>query len=136
LYLICFGTDVISQALSILQASVIGGPFVSTGNLFASLLLPRLHPFTSRLVPSDDTPTTDLPLAIALEFIIASMQGVLKTTKKAMDLQIQKDSDVGTSEKERLVKLMRVAELHLVVSQDALLHPEVVIKAVGCNISE
>ena len=137
--ILCCGstaTSSLEPRLFILQAPVIDGPFVGTGDLFASLLLARLHPFASRLIPSDNTPATNLPLAIALEFVIASMQGVLKATKKAMDLQIQKDGDVSMSEKERLVKLMRAAELRLVVSQDALLHPLVVIKAVGCNISE
>jgi pyridoxine kinase len=112
----------------VLEAPDIKGPFVGTGDLFASLLLARLHP--AKLVVDDNTPATELPLAKALEFVIASMQGVLKTTKKAMDFQIMKDGDVALlDKKEKQVKLMKSAELRLVGSQSALLDPEIVIKA-------
>ena len=112
----------------VLEAPDIKGPFVGTGDLFASLLLARLHP--AKLVVDDNIAATELPLAKALELVIASMQGVLTITKEAMDFQIMKDGDVALLEKkEKQVKLMRAAELRLVGSQSVLLDPEITIKA-------
>jgi pyridoxine kinase len=115
-----------------LEVPTIDGPFVGTGDLFASLLLARLHPFTNHLMPHEKVSAIELPLARALEMVIASMQGVLKTTKAAMDRQLEKDGDVKLlTEKEKLVNLMRAAELRLVGSQEALLHPDVKVRAVA-----
>jgi pyridoxine kinase len=116
----------------LLQVPIVDGPFVGTGDLFASLLLVRLHPYSRELVPPDGVEATDLPLAKALESVIASMQGVLKLTKAAMDRQIEKDGDITSlGMKQKQVKLMRASELRLVESQAALLNPEITIKAVA-----
>jgi pyridoxine kinase len=110
----------------IIEAPIIDGPFVGTGDLFAALVVARLHPFIRDLVPDDSVPTTDLVMKKVLEGVIASMQGVLQKTKKAMDVQTQLDGDLSTLDsKKRLVKVMRAAELRLVASQDALLHPRI-----------
>jgi len=114
----------------IIEAPIIEGAFVGTGDLFAALLLARLHPFIRDLAPDDSVRGTDLVLARVLEEVIASMQGVLHKTRKAMDRQQLVDGDIsGLSEKEKLVKTMRAAELRLVGSQDALLHPVVEFRA-------
>ena len=64
--------------------------------------------------------------------VMASMQGVLRTTKAAMDRQVENDGDVKLlTEKEKLVNLMRAAELRLVGSQEALLRPDVKLRAVA-----
>ena len=113
------------------EAPIIGALFLGTGDLFASLLLARLHPFANHLIPHENVPAVELPLARAVEMVIASMQGVLQTTKAAMDRQLERDGDVKLlNEKQKLVNLMRAAELRLVGSQVALLHPEVKIRAV------
>lgn len=110
----------------VLEAPMVDGPFVGTGDLFAALLLIRLHPYTGRLVPHDQVSAKDLPLAKALELVIASMQGVLKNTKLAMDREEKKNGNREVqNERERHVQKMRAAELRLVGSQRALLHPEV-----------
>jgi pyridoxine kinase len=127
--ILCCGstaTSSLEPRAFMLEAPVIDGPFVGTGDLFAALLLVRLHPFRP---VEDDIAASELPLAQALELVIASMQGVLKNTKRAMDLQLEKDGE--SSGKERQVKLMRAAELRLVASQQALLTPEVNVKAVA-----
>ena len=115
----------------VLEAPMVDGPFVGTGDLFAALLLIRLHPYTGRLVPHDQVSAKDLPLAKALELVIASMQGVLKSTKLAMDREEKKNGTLKVQrERERHVQKMRAAELRLVGSQKALLHPEVAAQVV------
>jgi len=115
-----------------IQTPVIDGPFVGTGDLFASLLLARLHPFIGHLTPHQPFTAIDLPLARAVEMVIASMQGILRETKTAMDRQLRKDGDVTSlTEKERLVRKMRACELRLVGCQDTLLHPDIVVRALA-----
>jgi len=114
-----------------IEAPVIDGPFVGTGDLFAALLLARLHPFVGNIVPEDTIPSTELPLAKALEYVMASMQGVLLKTKAAMDKQMGMDGDGSLlTKKERQVNLMRSCELRLVACQEDLLSPEIVLRAV------
>lgn len=123
-------TDFKARAF-ILQAPVIDGPFVGTGDLFAALLLARLHPFAGELVPDNSISPTRLPLAKALEYVIASMQGVLLNTKAEMDKQLEKDGDINLlTKKEKAVRLMRACELRLVGSLKELVSPKVVARAV------
>ena len=132
--ILCCGstaTSSLGPRAFVLEAPTIDGPFVGTGDLFAALLLVRLHPYRDVLVPHDKVSADDLPLAKALELVIASMQGVLKKTKLYMDREEVKYGDIhGQSERERHVQKMRAAELRLVGSQQALLHPEVTVTAV------
>lgn len=114
----------------IIEAPIVKGQFVGTGDLFAALLLTRLHPFIDRLTPAEDVPANELPLATALELVIASMQGILKNTKVAMDRQLEKEGDMTSlTDKEKLVRVFRAAELRLVNSQKDLINPTVVFKA-------
>lgn len=133
--ILCCGstcTETLEPRPFMIQAPIIDGPFVGTGDLFASLLLTQLHPFTGHLLPRQPVSAIDLPLAKALEMVIASMQGVLRNTKAAMDRQMEMDGDIASlTEKEKLVRVMRACELRLVGSQEALLHPEVVARAVA-----
>lgn len=113
-----------------IQAPIIHGPFVGTGDLFAALLLARLHPSIDRLSTPGDAPANELPLANALELVIASMQGILKNTKAAMDRQLDEERDIALlTEKEKLVTVSRAAELRLVNSQQELTSPVVTLKA-------
>jgi len=113
-----------------IEAPVIDGPFVGTGDLFAALLLARLHPVMDELTTTRDMSAYGLPLAEALELVIASMQGVLKTTKAEMDRQLEKDGEVSSlTEKEETARISRAAELRLVNSQTELTNPVVVLKA-------
>jgi len=123
-------TDFKARAF-MLQAPVIDGPFVGTGDLFAALLLARLHPFAGELVPDNSISPTQLPLAKALEYVIASMQGVLLNTKAEMDKQLEIDGDISSlTTKEKAVRLMRACELRLVRSLKELVSPKVVARAV------
>ena len=123
-------TDFKARAF-MLQAPIIDGPFVGTGDLFAALLLARLHPFASNLVPDDTTSPSELPLSKALEYVIASMQGVLLKTKEVMDREIKIVGDgIGLTTKQRQVNLMRACELRLVACQEELVMPKVVVRAV------
>ena len=113
-----------------IEAPVIDGPFVGTGDLFAALLLARLHPVIDALTTTGDISAHGLPLAEALELVIASMQGVLKTTKVEMDRQLENDGEASSlTEKEKIVRISRAAELRLVNSQTELTNPVVVLKA-------
>lgn len=115
-----------------IEAPVVDGSFVGTGDLFAALLLARLHPFIDKCLPQENHSPADSPLAKALEYVIASIQGVLKNTRLAMDRQFEIDGDVNRlTEQEKQVRAMRAAELRLVQSQDALLRPKVVVRAVS-----
>jgi pyridoxine kinase len=126
------GTSALEPRPFIIEAPVIDGPFVGTGDLFAALLLARLHPYAGELTPADTLSASDLPLAKALQLVIASMQGVLKKTKLEMDRQLQDDGYVNLLDgKERQIRVMRAAELRLVGSQKELLHPEVLCKIVS-----
>jgi pyridoxine kinase len=133
---LCCGSTAATSSLEprpfMIEAPIIDGSFVGTGDLFAALLLARLHPFIDELLPQEDQSPTEFPLAKALEYVIASMQGVLKNTRTAMDRQFKIDGDVNNlTERERQVRVMRAAELRLVQSQDALLHPKIAIRAVA-----
>src|SRR5271154_6632430 len=93
-YILCCGstaTPNLEPRPFMIQAPVIEGPFVGTGDLFAALLLARLHPFNGKLIPDEGVGVVEFPLARALEMVIASMQGVLKNTKIAMDRQLKID---------------------------------------------
>jgi pyridoxine kinase len=124
----------------IIEAPIIDGPFVGTGDLFASLLLAQLHPFHSNLRP-ESCLATELPLAKALEVVIASMQGVLNNTRIAMEREIERDeelkkwmavkSDVPYRHRNGAYRIMRAAELRLVASQNELLAPGIVSRAVA-----
>jgi len=132
-FIFCCGstaTSCLRPRAFFLAAPIIDGPFVGTGDLFAALLLIQLHRYRDRLVPHDHIPAEDVPLAKALEWVIASMQGVLKNTKLYMDREEAKYRDVQSqSERERHVQNMRAAELRLVRSQDALLRPQITVRA-------
>jgi pyridoxine kinase len=113
-----------------LEVPVIDGPFVGTGDLFSALVVARLDPLVGRLIAQDSVPATQLVLARVLEGVIASMQGILRNTKLAMDAQLLQDSNVKSlDEQEKHVRIMRAAELRLVSSQDILLHPHIDINA-------
>ena len=117
----------------IIQAPIFDGPYVGTGDLFSALVVAQLDPHRDNLVPSDSVGATDLALARILEGVIASMQGVLRNTKAAMDEQLEKDGDGKKfGEQQRHVNLMRAAELRLVTSQPSLLYPKIEFKA--CRI--
>jgi pyridoxine kinase len=120
-----------------IQVPVVDGPFVGTGDLFAALLLAQLHPFRENLVP--ECLAVEVPLAKALEVVIASMQAVLNNTKEAMEKEIEKDEelkkwvsvqcDIPYRHRSGAFKIMRAAELRLVGSQQELLSPMIVSRA-------
>jgi pyridoxine kinase len=113
-----------------IEVPLIDGVFVGTGDLFAALFIARLHPVLDKLTAPDPVRASDLVLARILEGAVASMQGVLYRTKRAMDQQLREEGDMKLlAPKDRQAHLMRAAELRLVTSQDALLHPHIDIEA-------
>jgi len=134
-FILCCGSTATSTGQPrpfVLKAPIIEGYFVGTGDLFAALLLARLSPYIGQLIPADDVSAIDLPLTKALELVIASVQAVLKSTKVAMNTQLEEDGDLSNlTKKEKQVKIMRAAELRLVQNQDALVHPVAIIRALA-----
>ena len=115
-----------------IEAPVIECYFVGTGDLFAALLLVRLHPFADQLIPPMHVNAVDLPLAKALVFVIASIQEVLTNTRCEMNKQLKREGDVESlAEKDKRVHIMRAAELRLVQNQSSLTQPRVKVRAVS-----
>ena len=116
--------------------------FVGTGDMFSALTVVRLREaavgagltdVASWLSPDDVAPE-DLPLAGAIEKVLASMHIVLEKTKAAMDdemAEVQKraESGQGLSEKEMHLRKTKAAEVRLIRNATDLKDPVVVYRA-------
>ena len=119
----------------IIDVPIIDGFYSGTGDLFAALTLARLreHSAAAGLLgvpgwaPPDATPPLELPLARAIEVVLASMNLVLQKTRAARDRELA----VGTVEEGMAehVRVTRASELRLVQSQRELLSPGLSYKA-------
>jgi pyridoxine kinase len=117
--------------------------FSGTGDMFAALILVRFREAVynteglmgkAAWVSDDDIDATELPLARAMEKVLASMHGVLAKTKEKRDEEMQKfDSRVKGrgEESEKRLKLARskATEVRLVRNLPYLKHPEVKFRA-------
>ncbi|KAI9825777.1 MAG: putative pyridoxal kinase [Phylliscum demangeonii] len=108
--------------------------FTGTGDLFAALMLARLHDAVQtgvRSTPSwrspDHVPATELPLAQAAEQALASMQALLVKTKEARDraLPSKLGRDDGDDDTARHLRETQAAEVRLVQHADDLRMPTV-----------
>ncbi|MCJ1405247.1 putative pyridoxal kinase [Xylographa trunciseda] len=117
--------------------------FSGTGDLFAALTIVRLREATvaarlearSSWLSSDDVCAIELPLAKAVEKVLASMQQVLVKTKAAVDMAVENVEQEGPErggEWERIqhLKKTRAAEVRIVRHLKDLREPKVVFRAV------
>ncbi|KAF3933906.1 hypothetical protein ABW19_dt0204692 [Dactylella cylindrospora] len=127
-------TDGKPRAFSI-TVPMLKGPFVGTGDMFASLMVSRFRHAaadagllnTSNWMSSDDIKATDLPLARAAEMVLASMDRVLAKTGEARDKKVKSldESDEGAAAALKRVRYMRAAELRLVQCVEDIQRPVV-----------
>lgn len=119
--------------------------FSGTGDMFAALTLVRLRQAVSNVpglmkkeawVSEDDVQATDLPLAKAVELVLASMHEVLTQTKIRRDEEMEKFAKrvKGGGEAEKDEKMMRLirskaAEVRLVRNLGLLKNPDVRFRA-------
>ncbi|TGZ82189.1 Ribokinase-like protein, partial [Ascodesmis nigricans] len=135
----CAGSTRTSTSQSrkfLIEVPLIDGFFSGTGDLFAALTLARLREKsedagllkTDSWLPGDDVAPVDLPLAKAVQGVLASMNGVLIRTKTERDRILQgmeeKGLFVGKDHKEKHIMTTRASELRLVQSRRELMDPE------------
>ena len=118
--------------------------FSGTGDMFAALILVHLRKAitetalagTKAWLSPDDVEATDLPLAKAVEKVLASMQAVLEKTKKARDEALEgMRGPLGTLEKEKdsekrlHLRKTKAAEVRIVRNLADLREPRVFYQA-------
>ncbi|KAK6352233.1 putative pyridoxal kinase [Orbilia blumenaviensis] len=135
---ICFGSSMTSTGKPRpfgITVPMLQGPFVGTGDMFASLLVSRFRHAaadaglleTSNWMSLDSVAATDLPLARAAEMVLASMDRVLKKTGIERDKKV-KSLDEDNHENDAQLKrarYMRAAELRLVSCVEEIRNPVV-----------
>lgn len=86
----------------------------------------------------DDVHATDLPLAKAVEKVLASMHAVLRKTKLARDEVMERaeaaEGRSGEGEKDRYLMETKAAEVRLVRNMSDLRRPEVRYRAQGLDL--
>ncbi len=119
--------------------------FSGTGDMFAALMLVRFRQAvyeipglnqTGAWVSKDDVEATSLPLAKAVELVLASMHAVLTQTKIRRDEEMEKFSkqirgrpdEVEDEKRMRLIK-SKAAEVRLVRNLGCLKNPDVKFRA-------
>ncbi|KAK6339835.1 putative pyridoxal kinase [Orbilia javanica] len=135
---VCFGSSMTTKgkprAFSI-AVPMLQGPFVGTGDMFASLLVSRFRHAaadaglleTPNWISSDDITATELPLARAAEMVLASMDKVLKKTGAERDKKVKSldEDDHGNDAQLKRARYMRAAELRLVSCIEEIRSPVV-----------
>ncbi|KAF3192023.1 putative pyridoxal kinase [Orbilia oligospora] len=139
---VCFGSSMTTtgkpRAFSI-SVPMLQGPFVGTGDMFASLLVSRFRHAaadaglleTPSWMSSDNVTATELPLARAAEMVLASMDKVLKKTGIERDRKVKSldEDDHGNDAQLKRARYMRAAELRLVSCVDEIRSPVVKYRA-------
>ena len=118
------------------------GHFVGTGDMFAALAVVRLREAARAAgvaaapawVSPDAVPARELPLAAALEKVLASMHLVLEKTRAARDAELEgvwrtAAEEQGLSEQELHLRRTKASELRLVRNATDLKDPVVVYRA-------
>ena len=123
--------------------------FSGTGDMFAALTVVRLREAalaaslttTKSWVSPDEVEATELPLAKAVEKVVASMQAVLERTKDAMHEELKAmNYDLGALDKEsgsaRRVHLRetKAAEVRIVRNVDLLRNAKIVYRVEAFDI--
>ena len=100
---------------------------------------PSLSETKSWLSP-DEVETLDLPLAKAVEKVLASMQAVLEKTKAARDRALEGmgasplEQQEGDGEKRMHLKKTKAAEVRVVRNLEDLREPKVMFKAEALDL--
>ncbi|KAK6523500.1 putative pyridoxal kinase [Arthrobotrys megalospora] len=139
---ICFGSSTTTTGKPRpfgITVPMLQGPFVGTGDMFASLLVSRFRHAaadaglleTPSWMSSDSVAATELPLARAAEMVLASMDRVLKKTGIERDKKVKAldEDDHGSDAQLKRARYMRAAELRLVSCVEEVLNPVVKYKA-------
>ncbi|MCJ1486146.1 putative pyridoxal kinase [Schaereria dolodes] len=123
--------------------------FSGTGDMFAALTVARLRQAVSRAnlnrirswISPDNVEAVDLPLATAVEKVLASMHAILQKTKTARDEALEgMRGPLGTLEKERdsekrmHLRKTKAAEVRLVRNLSDLREPDVIYRAEALNV--
>ena len=117
--------------------------------MFAALTVARLRQAVSRAnlnrirswISPDNVEAVDLPLATAVEKVLASMHAILQKTKTARDEALEgMRGPLGTLEKERdsekrmHLRKTKAAEVRLVRNLSDLREPDVIYRAEALNV--
>ena len=120
-----------------IEFAAIDCPFTGTGDMFAALTAVRFRnavaaaglAATKSWVSPNDVEPGELPLASALELVVASMHAVLLKTKAARDEALEAArSEIeldGSSEKRMRLRMAKASELRVVGNLADLKDPEV-----------
>ncbi|KAJ6258659.1 hypothetical protein Dda_6707 [Drechslerella dactyloides] len=133
---VCVGssmnTDGTPRAFTI-TVPMLRGPFVGTGDMFASLMVSHFRHAAADAglldkpswMSPDTVKATDLPLARAAEIVLSSMDRVLKKTGEARDRQIKflDENDTSKEADMKRVRYMRAAELRLIHCVEEIRRP-------------
>jgi pyridoxine kinase len=123
-----------------IEVPAIDSFFSGTGDMFAALMVVRLREAvssvsglaeTSAWVSKDDVEVTNLPLALAAEKTLSSMQEVLTRTKKSRDAELEsyqqkakaRDSELQ-DDKESHLRIKKASEVRLVRNMEYLRNPQ------------
>jgi pyridoxine kinase len=124
-----------------IEVPAIDSYFSGTGDMFAALMVVRLREAvsavpglaeTSAWVSKDDVEATKLPLALAAEKALASMQEVLTRTKKSRDEELEsyqkkamaRGSELQKDDKESHLRITKASEVRLVRNMEHLRNPQ------------
>jgi pyridoxine kinase len=124
-----------------IEVPAIDGFFSGTGDMFAALMVVRLREAVSAIpglaetgawVSKDVVEATDLPLALAAEKALSSMQEVLTRTKKSRDAELEsyqqeakaRGSELQENDKESHLRITKASEVRLVRNMEHLRNPQ------------
>ncbi|KTW29257.1 pyridoxal kinase [Pneumocystis carinii B80] len=96
------------------------------GDLFSALLLGRFNT-NIKLLPSDEIPAISLPLTIALEIVVSSVQSVIRNTLNSIEKASVDQDKLSKAE------VAKLAELNIIQSQDCLKNPNIEFKATALS---
>ncbi|KAF3904569.1 hypothetical protein ABW21_db0202591 [Orbilia brochopaga] len=146
---VCAGSSMASDGTPrafTITAPMLQGPFVGTGDMFASLMVSRFRHAAADAelldkpswMSPDNVTATELPLARAAEMVLSSMDRVLKKTGEARDRKVQSldESDQSADSAIKRARYMRAAELRLVQCIEEIQQPAVLFTARGFNGAE
>jgi pyridoxine kinase len=133
-------TSTVKPRIFKVEVPAIDSFFSGTGDMFAALMVVRLREAVSAVpgladtdawISKDDVEGTGLPLALAAEKALASMQEVLTRTKKSRDEELEsyqqkakaRNLVLQEDDKESHLRIMKASEVRLVRNMEYLRNP-------------
>jgi pyridoxine kinase len=124
-----------------IEVPAIDSFFSGTGDMFAALMVVRLREAVSAIpglaetaawISKDDVDATELPLALAAEKALSSMQEVLTRTKKSRDAELEsykqkakaRDLELEEDDQESHLRVTKASEVRLVRNMEHLRNPQ------------